>query len=201
MIKTIKSKWWTVFFLLFLVALVQPGLYAEETNEDSPIKVTLQNNSDQSVLVHVLAYDMIEATHSLEPGKVLELETLVGNRLRLEYAPSPHESLLSPLGSLNETNRTVSIRNDGKYIFIEEKISGQRVKGKGENRIQPRTISDPQLELENKKAGSDGGRSTTAGLKTGVQNVATSKKSLKIKKAPRKEDPAQPEKKNKKENK
>jgi hypothetical protein len=194
----IKYKWRTVFVLLFLLVFVQPGLRGEETDDD-PIKIKLQNDSDHAVLVHVLAFDMIEDTHSLEPGKVIEIDAAFGNRIRLEYAPSPHETLLSNLGSLNETNRSVFIRNDGKTVFIEEKFSGQRVKGKGDKRIQPRTISDPELEREKKKGGIDRDPASTTSVQGDQQDPVTDKKSMKRKKSTRKEDPSQPEKKKKKE--
>jgi hypothetical protein len=105
------------------------------------------------------------------------------------------------LGSLNETNRTVFIRNDGKTVFVEEKFSGQRVKGKGEKRIQPRTISEPELEREKGNPDADRRSGDLTGSKSSQGDPVTGGKSLKKKKPTRKEDPTRPEKKKEKENK
>lgn len=167
-------------FLLFFPVFVQLALYGMDSNEELPIKIKFQNDSDHMVVVHVLSDTMIESSQYLGPGKRLEINVAFGNRIRMEYKPSPHQTVLSQMGSLNELNRTVLIMNDGKTLFIEEKFSGQRVKGKGIKRIPGPTISDPELERQ-KKRPADPGKSLN-----------------KKKKSNRKEDPNQPGKKKEK---
>lgn len=133
-------------FLLFFIILVQPGLYGSEAEEELPIKITFQNSSDHLVLVHVISYGMIEASYNLDPKRDMEIEVAFGNKIELEYPPAPHRTVLSEMGSLNELYRRVYLRNDGEHLFIEEKFSGQRVKGKGEKRIPRPFISEPELE-------------------------------------------------------
>jgi hypothetical protein len=142
----IKRNGLLACFLLFFIILVQPGLYGSEADEELPIKITFQNSSDHPVLVHVISYDMIEASYNLEPKRDMEIEVAFGNKIELEYPPAPHRTVLSEMGSLNELYRTVYLRNDGEHLFIEEKFSGQRIKGKGEKRIPRPFISEPELE-------------------------------------------------------
>lgn len=133
-------------FLLFFAVFLQWGLYGVDTKEEPPINIKFQNDSDHMVVVHVLSDTMIASSQYLEPGKKLEIDVAFGNNIRLEYKPYPQRTTLSQLGSLNELYRTILIRNDGGNVFIEEKFSGQRVKGKGIKRIPKATISDPGLE-------------------------------------------------------
>lgn len=196
----IKHKGPLACFLLFFIILVQPGLYGSDVDEDIPIKITFQNSSDHPVLVHVISYDMIEASYNLEPKRDMEIEVAFGSKIKLEYPPSPHRTVLSQMGSLNELYRTVYLRNDGEHLFIEEKFSGQRVKGKGEKRIPRQFISEPELErMKSRKSEAD--QPEHEKTNKDVLNKKKNAKSLleKKMKPTRKEDPDQPE--NKKEKK
>lgn len=130
-------------FLLFLTAAGQTGL-PTETEEDAPIKVTFENSSRFPVQVNILSYDMISDNRTVEPGSRLELAVPFGHSVRLEYQPPPHQTTLSQMGSLNERFRTVYLTNDGEHLFIREKFSGQRIKGKGTRRIKQSFISIPE---------------------------------------------------------
>lgn len=168
-------------FLLVIPLLLQLGLAAEKNSEEPPVKIKFQNTSDHLVVAHVLSDTMIESSHYIEPGTEMEIDVAFGNRIRLDYKPKPHQSLLSQLGSLNELFRTILIRNDGKHVFIEEKFSGQRVTGEGQKRAPKGTISDPELERQ-KKLQRDAGKTKN-----------------KKKDTTRKSDPDKPENKTKKE--
>ncbi len=111
--------------------------------EDRPVVVKFDNTSDHVVHVHILSYDAVVTTHTLGPKNAMELEVEVGDRIRLEYAPPPHKTTLSEMGSRNELYRTVFLRNDGVHLFIRERFSGQREKGKGKARMKFPTASDP----------------------------------------------------------
>lgn len=196
----IKRKGPLACFLLFFIILVQPGLYGSDADEELPIKITFQNSSDHPVLVHVISYDMIEASYNLEPKRDMEIEVAFGSKIQLEYPPSPHRTVLSQMGSLNELYRTVYLRNDGEHLFIEEKFSGQRGKGKGEKRIPRQFISEPELErMKTRKSAPDQPEHEKMNREL-LNKKKNAKSRLEKKMKPtRKEDPDQPE--NKKEKK
>ncbi|MCP5108337.1 MAG: hypothetical protein GY950_33430, partial [bacterium] len=135
---------WVSCFLFFVIQAAPTFGLQEEPAEEHPVKVTFENNSGHTVLVHILSYDMIAATHTLTAGQGLDIEVEFGNGIRLEYPTPPHKTTLSQMGSRNELFRTVSLRNDGDNIFIQEKFSGQREKGKGEKRRKFPYASVPQ---------------------------------------------------------
>lgn len=146
MIKTNAQRGLTILIMLLLVL---PVVQWAQDAEDMPVTVRLTNNSGQSVKVHVTSFDMSEAMHQLEPGQDMELEVPFGKVLRLEYPSKPYKTTLSPLGSLNETNRTITVRADGEHLFIQEQFSGQRSKGTGELRNKWGTVSDPEIHRAN----------------------------------------------------
>ncbi|MGD2088285.1 MAG: hypothetical protein PVH61_19055 [Candidatus Aminicenantes bacterium] len=187
-----------VFFLFFTV--VFPAASQDvRAEEEIPIKVTFENSSRFQVLVHILSYGAIASSYPLEPHQNMEIDVEYGNAVLLEYPTPPHRTELSPMGSLNELYRRVYLRNDGDNLFIEEKFSGQRVKGKGPNRTPKATISDPNmqhfrprtedpLQPENKKK------------QKNIDLFQQQKMNDKKDKKTRKEDPTQPENKTKKKN-
>lgn len=155
-------------FVVFLTAAGQTGLPAE-SQEDAPIKVTFENSSRFPVQVNILSYDMISGSHTVEPGSRLELDVAFGHSVRLEYQPPPHQTTLSQMGSLNERFRTVYLTNDGEHLFIREKFSGQRIKGKGRKRTKQAVISMPEnqptgpanaVKEQPKETGSDTSKTT-----------------------------------------
>ena len=121
--------------------------------EDRPVVVKFDNNSDHVVHVHILTNGAVVTTHTVGPKNAMELDVVQGDRIRLEYAPPPHQTTLSEMGSRNELYRTVSLRNDGVHLFIQEKFSGQREKGIGKARMRFPTASDPQKPGEPPKTG------------------------------------------------
>lgn len=143
----VNKHFLVLFFLLLLPfsAMTVMGQDAQPVN-DSPVKVTFINNSSHQITINVLSFGNIADTQALAPGANLVLNIDQGNRVRLDYEPCPKQSLLSPLGSLNELNRTVTIRNDGKNVFIQERFSGQLNKGKGQKRSKKQTISEPMAD-------------------------------------------------------
>jgi hypothetical protein len=98
------------------------------------------------VLVHILSYDTISSTYTLEPNQHMDIDVEYGNAVLLEYPTPPHRTELSQMGSLNELYRKVYLRNDGDNLFIQEKFSGQREKGNGPQRSIRATISDPNTQ-------------------------------------------------------
>ncbi len=149
-----RSKWniQELVLSLFLFLLLVSGLAAGDnpthtptpTDDETPIKITFQNTSSQPVIVHVLSFDVAESTHNLEPGKTLEIAVENGRNVRLQYQPNPRQTLLGPMGSLNELFRTVTIRDDGDHLFITEKYSGQRGKRKGGKLRPKQDVVSPQ---------------------------------------------------------
>jgi hypothetical protein len=134
-------------------ALLTAQVKKEDTGEqEQPVHVTLKNNSSHTVQVHIISFGMISATYTLEAKQDMEMDVEYGHQIRLEYMPSPKETTLSQMGSLNELNRTVLLRddNDGKNIFIREKFSGSRKKPMGSRpmRIPKEIISNPQAERQ-----------------------------------------------------
>jgi hypothetical protein len=179
---------------LFFTALVPAAGQETVAGEDVPIKVTFENSSRFQVQVHILSYDTIASSYTVEPHQNMEIDVQYGNAVLLEYPTAPHRTELSQMGSLNELYRKVFLRNDGDNLFIEEKFSGQRVKGKGTKRAPRSTISDPGTQYFR----TQGQDSVQPGNKKKQKDIDTfqQKKNKKDKKT-RKEDPTQPE--NKKE--
>lgn len=138
-------------YLVFFILLVLP-LTVILTGQDIPadentlIKVTFINNSDQDVMINTMTFDNVVSSQPLVSRSQLVLDIPQGQRIRLDYAPCPKQTLLSPLGSVNELNRTITIQNDGENLFIQERFSGQLHKGKGEKRQKQQTISEPEAE-------------------------------------------------------
>jgi hypothetical protein len=164
-----------LFFFLFFTVLLQWCLYGVETKEEPPVNVKFQNDSDHMVVIHVLSDTLIVSSQYLEPLKNLEIDVAFGNNIRLEYKPFPQRTTLSQLGSLNELYRTILIRNDGEHVFIEEKFSGQRVKGKGIKRIPKATVSDPELE-RNQSLPAEANKARDKKNKTGPEQKKKEKK-------------------------
>lgn len=184
-----------VVFLFFTIAFPAASQDAE-AGKEIPIKVTLENTSRFQVQVHILSYGTIASSYPLEPHQTMEIDVEYGNALLLEYPTPPHRTELSPLGSLNELNRRVYLRNDGDNLFIEEKFSGQREKGKGVKRIPRPTISEPGMS-QYRTQGAD---TLQPGNKKKQKDIDLFQQQQKDKKKKtRKEDPTQPE--NKKEKK
>ena len=181
-----------VFFLLF-TALIPAVSQETAAGEEIPIKVTFENSSNFQVLVHILSYDSIASSYTLEPHQNMEIDVQYGNAVLLEYPTPPHRTELSQMGSLNELYRQVFLRNDGENLFIEEKFSGQREKGKGTKRPPRATISEPGMEYF-KTQGQD---TLPPGNIKKQKDIDKSQQKQKNKdkkdKKTRKEDPTQPE--------
>jgi hypothetical protein len=185
-------------FFLFFTAVFPAASQEAEAGEEIPIKVTFENSSRFQVQVHILSYDTIASSYTLEPQQNMEIDVEYGNAVLLEYPTPPHRTELSQMGSLNELYRKVNLRNDGDNLFIGEKFSGQRVKGKGTKRTPRATISEPGMEYhktqgpgmvqpENKKKQKD------------IDSFPQQQKNKdKKNKKTRKEDPTQPENKTEK---
>jgi hypothetical protein len=223
-----KSKLLYFMFLIFFIAAVQ-AQFAEQKAIPTgsvnpgekipvPIQVTFKNNSSHSIMVHVLSADIIISSYPLEAKNVLEIAVEYGHTVRLEYPTCPNRTDLKQMGALNELSRTVLIRDDRETVFIEEKFSGQQVKGKGTLRIPDVLISEPQMggcqkmntrksdinqpENKNKKTGVPGVNKTDEKLNPKFLQEQLKKKRDKQKvKTTRKEDPNQPENKTKKDKK
>ena len=224
----IKSKLFYFVFLIFLFAAVQ-AQFAEQKAAPTgsvnpgeeipvPIQVTFKNNSSHSIMVHVLSTDIIISSYPLEAKNVLEIAVEYGHSVRLEYPTCPNRTDLKQMGALNELSRTVLIRDDQETVFIEEKFSGQRVKGKGKLSIPDVLISEPQNEgcLDMKTRKADINQPENKDKKPGVPGVGKTDEKLdpkllqeqlkkkrdkqKVKKT-RKEDPNQPENKTEKDKK
>jgi hypothetical protein len=187
-------------FFLFFTAVFPAASQEAEAGEEIPIKTTIENSSRFQVQVHILSYGAIAVSYTLEPRQNMEIDVEYGHAVLLEYPTPPHRTELSPMGSLNELYRRVYLRNDGDNLFVEEKFSGQRIKGKGKRRAPRATISEPDLasprNLEpgnvqpgNKKKQKD------------IDNFRLKQKNKdKKNKKTRKEDPTQPENKTEKKN-
>lgn len=147
-----KMKYGQLVSLLWVLSLFV--LFALPAGaEERPVVVKFENTSDHIVRVHILANDAVIITHILGPQNAMETEVEPGNRIRLEYDSPPHQTTLSEMGSRNELNRTVLLTNDGANLFIQERFSGQREKGKGTPRIKFPTASDPDELRGTPKAG------------------------------------------------
>lgn len=224
----IKSKLFYFVFLIFLFAAVQ-AQFAEQKAAPTgsvnpgeeipvPIQVTFENNSSHSIMVHVLSTDIIISSYPLEAKNVLKIAVEYGHTVRLEYPTCPNRTDLKQMGALNELSRTVLIKDDRETVFIEEKFSGQRVKGKGKLSIPDVLISEPQMggcqkmktrksdinQPENKDKKPKPDEKLNRGNPLNPKNLQErlKKKDDKKKvKTTRKEDPNQPEKKTKKDKK
>jgi len=185
-----------VFFLIFTALFPAAG---QETaaGEEVPIKVTFENSSNFQVQVQILSYDSIASSYTLEPHQNMEIDVQYGNAILLEYPTPPHRTELSQMGSLNELYRQVFLRNDGENLFIEEKFSGQRVKGKGAKRPPRATISEPGLEYF-KTRGEDALQPGNIKKQKDMDSIQQQKNKDKKNKKTRKEDPSQPENKTEK---
>jgi hypothetical protein len=221
-----RSTLFCFVFLILLFAAVQVQFGEQKAASPNsvnpgeeipmPIQVTFKNNSSHAVMVHVLSSDIIISSHPLEAKNVLEIAVEYGHGVRLEYPTCPNRTDLKQMGALNERSRTILIRDDRETVFIEEKFSGQRVKGKGQLRIPDVLISEPQAggcqdmkrpkadgsQPENKKPGGFGVDKTDEKLNRQVPREQLIKKRDKQKVKPtRKEDPTQPENKTEKDKK
>jgi hypothetical protein len=184
-------------FFLFFTALFPAASQDVKAEEEIPIKVTFENSSRFQVKVNILSYDIIESSHTLEPHQNMEIDVQYGNAVLLEYPTPPHRTELSQMGSLNELYRRVYLRNDGDNLFIEEKFSGQRVKGKGTKRTPRATISDPNMQYfkpSTEDTLQPGKNKKQKDIDSFQQQKIIEKKDKKT----RKEDPTQPENKTEK---
>jgi hypothetical protein len=193
--KMMQLKRLFLVFFVFFTALVPAVSQETVAGEDVPIKVTFENSSRFQVQVHILSYDTIASSYTVEPRQNMEIDVQYGNALLLEYPTPPHRTELSQMGSLNELYRKVFLRNDGDNLFIEEKFSGQRVKGKGTKRAPRATISEPGTEYFRTR----GPDTLPPGNKKKQKDIDSfqQQKNKKDKKT-RKEDPTQPENKTEK---
>jgi len=186
--KMIQLKRVFLIFFLFFTAVFPAASQEVKAGEELPIKVTFENSSRFQVQVHILSYDIIASSYTLEPQQNMEIDVEYGNAVLLEYPTNPHQTKLSPMGSLNELYRRIYLRNDGDNLFIEEKFSGQRVKGKGTKQVPRATISDPDMEYS-RTQGQDALQ---------PENQKKQKNKDQKGKKTRKEDPSQPENKTEK---
>lgn len=140
--------WAACLLVLFILpagaADVQKQIEPTAVQEEKPVTVIFENTSGHTVQAHIISYEIVTATHTLAPGSTLELQVEFGNAVRLEYATPPFKTTLSNMGSRDELNRTVLLRNDGENLFIQERFSGQRYQGKGQARNRHAAVSDPQ---------------------------------------------------------
>jgi len=221
----IRSTFFYVVFLVILFTAVQvqfgeqrPAIRDSVNPGEEiplPIQVTLKNDSSHAVMVHVLSTDVIISSYPLGAKSVLEIAVEYGHSVRLEYPTCPNRTDLKQMGALNELSRTVLIRDDRETVFIEEKFSGQRVKGKGKLRIPDVLISEPQAAgcQDMKTPKTDGGQPGNKNKKPGGIDIGkTDEKGNdglpreqliknRDKQKTRKEDPTQPENKTEKDKK
>ena len=179
-------------FFLFFTALFPAAGQDVKAEEEIPIKVTFENTSRFQVQVHILSYDTISSTYTLEPNQTMDIDVEYGNAVLLEYPTPPHRTELSQMGSLNELYRKVYLRNDGGNLFIQEKFSGQRVKGNGPKRSLRATISDPNTQYF-KPREKDNLPPGTIKKQKDIDIFEKQKVNEKKDKKTRKEDPTQPE--------
>lgn len=184
-------------FFLFFTALFPAVSQETVAGEEVPIKVTFENSSRFQVQVHILSYDTISSSYTVEPRQNMEIDVQYGNAVLLEYPTPPHRTELSQMGSLNELYRKVFLRNDGDNLFIEEKFSGQRAKGKGTKRAPRATISEPGMEYF-KTPGQDTLQPGNTKKQKDIDILQQQKNKDKKDKKTRKEDPTQPENKTEK---
>lgn len=158
---------WILALLLgqgWMMAQVQGGQNSRLTGgEEVPATVTFMNRSSRVVIVHLTAFDAIQATHPVNAGQELTIQVPFGNIIRVEYAVAPFQTTLSPIGSVNELERSVTITDQGENLFLNETFSGQRHPGKGENRRKWETVSDPDQDRLSNNPGtvSPGGASNS----------------------------------------
>jgi hypothetical protein len=146
----LKGLYPVILFLLMstlvLGAQEKRGTDVDSVEMELPVRVSINNGSSHPVEVQILSFDTISETHPMAPGSHLELEVKYGHVVRLEYAPCPRRTTFSQIGSLNELNRTIHLRDDGDYIFVQEKFSGSRKQGRGNLRSPREIISEPEAE-------------------------------------------------------
>lgn len=188
----IKLKRVFLVFFLFFTAVFPAASQDVKAEEEIPIKVTFENSSHFQVLVHILSYDTISSSYTLEPNQHMDIDVEYGNAVLLEYPTPPHRTELSQMGSLNELYRKVYLRNDGDNLFIQEKFSGQRVKGNGPKRSPRATISDPNMQYFRPKT-KDTIRPENNKKQKDIDSFQQQKTNEKKDKKTRKEDPTQPE--------
>lgn len=150
----LRKSWIVLAFYLFSLLLYSGAAENKSPNPKSiPIKIEISNQSSHDVTVYIRAQKRIVTSHKLLAGDGVELMAAFGQRVLLEYPTSPYKTLLGELGTLNETERQILLRDDNQHVFIQEKIAGQRVQGKGKRKIKAPVISVPEnLKGERKKA-------------------------------------------------
>lgn len=144
-----------VLFLLAVSLQAAPWGGPQADGQEEPVHVVVQNNSSHTVQVHILSHGTISGTYPLASKQNLELDVDFGLSIRLEYPPCPRQTTLSQMGSLNETNRNIYLRDDGENIFIQEKFSGARKETRrraGNRRIPSNIISEPPTDCADKPA-------------------------------------------------
>lgn len=153
-----NNKFSTLFFLLILFVAIslhgEPLESEQAAGQEEPVHVTVENNSSHTVQVHIISHGMISGTYTLGSKQNLELDVDYGHSIRLEYPPCPRRTTLSQMGSLNEKNRMVYLRDDGENLFIQEKFSGARKETrnrKGQRRIPRDVISEPETDCADKQ--------------------------------------------------
>ena len=86
----------------------------------TPVKYHFSNRSDSPVYIHVYMEKVLVHAHFLAKGKSFDYTAEHGQRIRLEYPPLPHKTVLQPTDSLREKSRLVVIKNDGRHLKIKE---------------------------------------------------------------------------------
>ena len=172
-------------------AMAVPGV-------EEPVLVTFKNSSSHAVRINIISTEIVTGSHDLGPKQELELKVQFGYTVQLEYNPCPKKTTLSPMGSVNELNRTVSLRDDGGNIFIQEKFSGARkqTQKRGGTRSVPGSVISTPEELCNDKPARKADPDQPQGkLKNGGVNIKGINSRMdgmdKLKKT-RVEDPAKP---------
>ncbi|MCK4836878.1 MAG: hypothetical protein KAT17_09580 [Candidatus Aminicenantes bacterium] len=107
---------------IFFITVIFCSLWAESSEELSPVKMTFINDSRFPIHLHFYNHETLIKAHLLKQKKKFELAVDHGIVIHLEYAPSPSKTVLVPIDSVNQISRTVIFSNDGEHVRIKEQF-------------------------------------------------------------------------------
>ena len=156
---------------LLLNCFYQYGIARSGQGVQNFVTLNLVNDSIQSVNIQIMSQNSVSSSYPLQANRRLKLKVNIGDRVKIVYKTSPYETLLSGMGSLNELNRTIYLKNDSNTIFVQEKYFGERIKGKGTKRIKRAFISNPEEHRINLPPGQSKSKRKYTGPQNGNNTI------------------------------
>ena len=117
---TSRFMMWICLFLLTGIFVPLLATSPQTGDELPQVKMNFINESRFPIHIHFYNHDALVRAHVLKTKEKFELEVDHGLVIHLEYAPSPHKTVLKPIDSLQQISRTITFTNDGEYVRIKE---------------------------------------------------------------------------------